>query len=58
VMGALAGDRANYEEATRALFADDRARFEALIAAWPEDLRAHLTAMVDASLRAEREPAV
>jgi uncharacterized protein len=40
-MSAMAGNLANYEEASRALFADDRARFNDLIAKWPEDVRAH-----------------
>ncbi len=39
VMSALAGDRAGYEEALRALFAGDRARLEAQISAWPEGIR-------------------
>jgi hypothetical protein len=38
---AMAGDLANFEEATRALFASDRAKFSELIAAWPTDLREH-----------------
>jgi uncharacterized protein len=37
VMTALAGDLPNYEEATRALFANDRRRFDQLTAAWPSD---------------------
>lgn len=36
----MAGDRPNYEEATRALFQADAARFEALVARWPKDIRA------------------
>jgi hypothetical protein len=42
-MSAMAGDRAGFEEATRALFADDRGRFASLVAAWPKDIRQHLT---------------
>lgn len=42
VMTTLAGDRANYEEAVRALFADDRARFHDLISAWPADIRDYI----------------
>jgi uncharacterized protein len=38
---AIAGDLANFEEATRALFADDRVRFATLISAWPKDIREH-----------------
>lgn len=38
----IAGDLPGYEEATRALFANDRSRLEERIAAWPEDVRAHV----------------
>lgn len=41
-MLAIAGDFPDYEEATRALFADDRTALEQRIAAWPEDIRQHL----------------
>lgn len=41
-MTAMAGDRPNYEEASRALFAGDGARFAELIRKWPRDLRKHL----------------
>lgn len=40
-MSAMAGDRAGFEEAARALYADDRGRFEALIKPWPKDVREH-----------------
>ena len=49
-MTAMAGNRENYEEATRALFASDQPRFEALIAEWPEDIRAHLLRVLEESL--------
>jgi len=49
-MTAIAGNRPNYEEATRALFAADNARFEELIADWPEDIRAHLLRVLEDSL--------
>jgi hypothetical protein len=49
-MTAIAGNRPNYEEATRALFAPDYARFEELIADWPEDIRAHLLRVLEDSL--------
>lgn len=51
-MTALAGDRPNYEEASRALFARDALRFDALIADWPADVRAHLARLVLGSMRA------
>lgn len=49
-MTAIAGNRVNYEEASRALFASDNARFEELIAEWPEDIRAHLLRVLEESL--------
>ncbi|HYQ30139.1 MAG TPA: DUF2239 family protein, partial [Polyangiaceae bacterium] len=49
-MTAIAGNRANYEEATRALFAADYARFEQLIDDWPEDIRAHVLRVLEDSL--------
>ena len=42
VMAVLAGNRAGFEEAARALFAGDHAGFKALAAKWPKDIRAHL----------------
>jgi hypothetical protein len=41
-MSAMAGNLANFEEASRALFADDRRRFAGLIADWPVDIRDHV----------------
>jgi hypothetical protein len=41
-MSAMAGNLPNFEEASRALFADDRRQFTALIAAWPDDIRGHI----------------
>ena len=41
-MSAMAGNLANFEEASRALFADDRRRFAGLIADWPADIRDHI----------------
>jgi len=49
-MTAIAGNRPNYEEATRALFAADHARFEQLIDDWPEDIRAHVMRVLEDSL--------
>jgi hypothetical protein len=40
-MSAMAGDRAGFEEAARALFAGDRARFDRLVKPWPTDIRDH-----------------
>ena len=41
-MSAMAGNLRNFEEASRALFADDRRRFTGLIASWPADIRDHV----------------
>ncbi|KQT05858.1 MAG: DUF2239 family protein [Bradyrhizobium sp.] len=41
-MSAMAGDLPQFEEASRALFADDRRRFTGLIADWPADIRDHI----------------
>ncbi|WP_438273626.1 DUF2239 family protein [Nitrobacter sp.] len=41
-MSAMAGNLANFEEASRALFADDRPRLTGLIATWPDDIRDHV----------------
>ena len=40
-MYAMAGDRPNFEEATRALYAREEALFLQEIARWPQDIRAH-----------------
>ena len=41
-MSAMAGNLENFEEASRALFADDRRRFTGQIASWPADIRDHV----------------
>lgn len=41
-MSTMAGNLPQFEEASRALFADDRRRFTALIADWPPDIRDHI----------------
>ena len=41
-MSAMAGDRAGFEEASRALFAGDRAKLEQEAASWPPDIREHV----------------
>jgi hypothetical protein len=46
-MSAMAGNLPNFEEATRALFANDAKRFAELIAAWPADLRDHTARMAE-----------
>lgn len=41
-MSAMAGDLPDFEEATRAFFADDRQLFKSTISKWPSDLRIHI----------------
>ena len=41
-MSTMAGNLPQFEEASRALFADDRQRFTSLIADWPADIRDHI----------------
>ena len=41
-MSTMAGNLKNFEEASRALFADDNRRFAGLIAEWPADIRDHI----------------
>jgi hypothetical protein len=41
-MSAMAGNLRNFEEASRALFAEDRRKFVAQIASWPVDIRDHV----------------
>lgn len=53
---AMAGNRENFEEATRALFAGDSDRFESLIADWPEDIRAHALRVLEESLAPSDDP--
>jgi uncharacterized protein len=40
-MSAMAGNLENFEEASRALFANDRDRFGRLVDAWPPDVHEH-----------------
>ena len=42
---AIAGNFTDYEESTRALFANDRERFEQLTLGWPPDIRDHAIAL-------------
>ncbi len=46
VMSALAGDRAGYEEALRALYRGEFFRLSELTAAWPEELRGYVLRLV------------
>lgn len=44
-MNVLAGNRPNFEEASRALFAGDGEAFRGLVAGWPADVRDHLISL-------------
>jgi len=46
IMSAISGNRVNFEEASRALFAGDVDRFSSLIDKWPPDIAEHLKTMV------------
>lgn len=44
---AIAGDAENYEEASRALYAEDFVRFRELTDPWPDDVRAHAQRLLE-----------
>jgi uncharacterized protein len=49
-LSVMAGNKPNYEEAIRALFAGEASRFEKLIAEWPADVRRHASRLAEAAL--------
>jgi hypothetical protein len=49
-MSTMAGNRAGFEEATRALFAAHRERFEQSIKSWPRDIRNHASKLAAIAL--------
>lgn len=53
IMTALAGDRAHYEDATRALFRDDRDGLREHMAKWPRDVQAYVLQVYDGPLSEE-----
>ena len=53
-MSVIAGNKPNYEDAIRALFAGDPTGFEKLIAEWPADLRDHTSRLAVGAF--DREP--
>jgi uncharacterized protein len=53
-MSAMAGNKANYEDAIRALFAGETTRFENLIAEWPADVRRHAAKLAERAF--DRDP--
>jgi hypothetical protein len=52
-LSSMAGNRPNYEEATRALFAGETARFVALVQKWPKDIREYAVEQAREAARAE-----
>ena len=52
-MSVTAGNRANYEAAVRALFADEPAGFARLIAEWPADVRKHALRLAERAFKGE-----
>jgi hypothetical protein len=56
-MSAMAGDRTGFEDAARALFAGDRDTFGKLVAAWPVDIRSHITSLAADALQAKETAA-
>jgi len=52
-MSDMAGDLPGFEEASRAFYAGNDIAFRDCIAAWPEDLRAHVERMLDDALHLE-----
>jgi hypothetical protein len=52
-LSAMAGNRANYEAAIRALFADEPVRFAKLIAEWPADIRKHALKFAERAFKGE-----
>lgn len=47
-MSNVCGDRPGFEEALRSLYRDETSAFETLIAAWPDDIRAHIARLLKA----------
>jgi uncharacterized protein len=54
-MSTMAGNRANYEAAVRALFADEPAGFAGLIAEWPADIRKHALKLAERAFKGEEQ---
>lgn len=48
-MMVMAGDRPQYEEALRALYAGDSRKFEKLVQEWPEDIQVHVLKLAKGS---------
>ncbi|MEP6834016.1 MAG: DUF2239 family protein [Gemmatimonas sp.] len=57
-MSTMAGNQPDFEEATRAFFANNAERFEQLAQAWPADVREHAIVLANRALGAARYRAV
>jgi hypothetical protein len=57
ILTAMAGNRPNFEEATRALFAGDTKRFASLVERWPKDVREFALERAREAARSERATA-
>ena len=53
-MWAMAGNRAGFEEASRALYAGDVAKLKKLMRPWPKDIRGHVASLLLAAGTSER----
>lgn len=53
VLSAMAGNRPNYEEACRALFAGDTKKFVSLVQRWPKDIQAYAVQRAREAARAD-----
>lgn len=53
-MWVMAGNLANFEEASRALYAKDSVRLHALMTEWPDDIRVHAERLVREAERLDR----
>lgn len=57
-MSTMAGNQADFEEATRAFFANNSERFEQLLHAWPADVREHALVLASRAFGATQYRAV
>jgi uncharacterized protein len=57
-MWAMAGNLPDFEEASRALYAKDDTQLRSLTAAWPKDIKKHLTRLVAEAARLEEQAAL
>lgn len=57
ILTAMAGNRPNFEEATRALYAGDTKAFASLVERWPKDVREFAVERAREATRAERDTA-